>query len=109
MLADGILIDVTEVRATEQALSDAHEDLERVVQSIDEVLYRAELGVDGWCHTVWKGQGHARLLGLPPTLLDDLDFFDEVWYTALHPEDRHSYMAAWRGSGPSPRARSSTG
>jgi len=95
LLADGILIDVTEVRVAEQALSDAHEDLERVVDSIDEVLYRAELGVDGWWHTVWKGQGHARLLGLPPTLLDDLDFFDEVWNNALHPDDRHSYLAAW--------------
>jgi PAS domain-containing protein len=95
LLADGILIDVTEVRVTEQALSDAHEDLERVVDSIDEVLYRAELGVDGWWHTVWKGPGHARLLGLPPTLLDDLDFFDEVWNNALHPDDRRAYLGAW--------------
>ena len=100
MLADGILLDVTEVRQTEQMLSDAHDDLERVVQSINEVLYRAELGVDGWFHTVWKGPGHARLLGLPPALLDDLDFFDEVWYAALHPEDRDAYMEAWKGLRP---------
>ena len=89
-------------------LSDAHDDLERVVQSINEVLYRAELGVDGWWHTVWKGPGHARLLGLPPALLDDLDFFDEVWYAALHPEDRDAYMEAWKGCGPTARSRSST-
>ncbi|MDX6377797.1 MAG: hypothetical protein QOE98_2100, partial [Gaiellaceae bacterium] len=95
LLADGILIDVTEARVAEQALSEAHEDLERVVDSIDEVLYRAELGVDGWWHTVYKGPGHARLLGLPAALLDDLDFFDEVWQDALHPDDRQMYVSAW--------------
>ena len=99
-LADGILLDVTEVRVTEQKLSDVHDDLERVVQSINEVLYRAELGVDGWWHTVWKGPGHARLLGLPPALLDDHEFFDEVWTAALHPEDRDAYVAAWNGLRP---------
>lgn len=95
VLADGILLDVTEVRVAEEALSEAYDDLERVVDSIDEVLYRAELGHDGWWHTVWKGQGHARLLGLPPALVDDLDFFDEVWYAALHPDDRQAYYDAW--------------
>jgi len=95
ILADAILFDVTEARVTEELLSDAHDDLEWVVQSIDEVLYRAELGVDGWWHTVWKGPGHARLLGLPPTLLDDLDFFDEVWNLAIHRDDRDAYVAAW--------------
>jgi PAS domain-containing protein len=95
ILADAILFDVTEARVTEELLSDAHDDLEWVVQSIDEVLYRAELGVDGWWHTVWKGPGHARLLGLPSALLDDLDFFDEVWNSAIHPDDRDAYIAAW--------------
>jgi PAS domain-containing protein len=95
LLADGILIDVTEVRVAEQALSEAHEDLERVVDSIDEVLCRVELGVDGWWHAIYKGPGHARLLGLPAALLDDLDFFDEVWNDALHPDDRETYVAAW--------------
>ncbi len=100
LLADGILIDVTEVRVAEQALSEAHEDLERVVHSIDEVLYHAELGADGWWHTVYKGPGHARLLGLPNTLLDDLDFFDEVWNNAVHPDDRQAYAAAWNALRP---------
>jgi len=95
MLADGILLDVTEARRTEEQLSDAHDDLEWVVQSIDEVLYRAELGVDGWWHTVWKGPGHGRLLGLPAALIEDDDFFDEVWNTAIHPDDREAYLAAW--------------
>ena len=100
LLADGILIDVTEVRVAEEALSEAHDDLQHLVGSIDEVLYRAELGVDGWWHTVYKGPGHARLLGLPPALLDDLEFFDEVWYGALHPDDRHIYLAAWNALRP---------
>ena len=109
LLADGILIDVTEVRVAEQALSEAHDDLERVVHSIDEVLYRAELGVDGWWHTVYKGPGHARLLGLPAALLEDLDFFDEVWNNALHPDDRKAYINAWTSLQPRPsRWRSST-
>ena len=64
------------------------------------MLYRAELGVDGWWHTVWKGPGHARLLGLPAALLEDLDFFDEVWYGALHPDDREVYLAAWNSLRP---------
>ncbi len=100
LLADGILIDVTEVRVAEQALSEAHDDLQHLAESIDEVLYRAELGVDGWWHTVYKGPGHARLLGLPPALLDDLDFFDEVWNSALHPDDRPAYIAAWNSLRP---------
>ncbi len=100
LLADGILIDVTEVRVAEQALSEAHDDLQHLVGSIDEVLYRAELGADGWWRTVYQSPGHARLLGLPPALLDDLKFFDDVWYGALHPDDRHSYLAAWNSLRP---------
>lgn len=100
LLADGILIDVTGVRVAEQALPGAHDDLQHLVESIDEVLYRAELGIDGCWHTVYKGPGHARLLGLPPALLDDLEFFDEVWSGAVHPDDRHSYLAAWNSLRP---------
>jgi PAS domain-containing protein len=100
MLADGILLDVTEARRTEERLSDAHDDLDWVVQSIDEVLYRAELGVDGWWHTVWKGPGHARLLGLPAALIEDDAFFDEVWNSAIHRDDRAAYVEAWSGLRP---------
>jgi PAS domain-containing protein len=100
MLADGILLDVTEARRTEERLSDAHDDLDWVVQSIDEVLYRAELGVDGWWHTVWKGPGHARLLGLPAALIEDDAFFDEVWNSAIHRDDRAAYVEAWGGLRP---------
>ncbi len=106
ILADAILLDVTEARVTEELLSDAHDDLERVVQSIDEVLYRAELGVDGWWHTVWKGPGHARLLGLPPALLDDLEFFDEVWNSASTPTTATPTSPPGTGSGRTRRWRS---
>jgi PAS domain-containing protein len=94
-VVDGVLVDVTRSRRAEEALGEAQEDIARIVESIDELLWRSELGGDGQWRTVFAGPGGAAYLGLPEAIARDVGATDVLWLDAVLEEDREPYLKAW--------------
>jgi diguanylate cyclase (GGDEF)-like protein/PAS domain S-box-containing protein len=103
LLVHGAMTDVTARKSAEGqlggALEDArtsytelsalHDQMHRIVASIDELFYTDELRPDGSWHSSWIGDNFRRFIGDVPDGVSPQD----VWDNAVHPEDRAHYNA----------------
>ena len=101
LLVHGAMTDVTARKWAEgqlgEALEDArnsyaelsalHDQMQRIVGSIDELFYTDELRVDGSWHSTWIGDNFRRFIG---DVEDGVDP-QKVWDDQVHPEDRERY------------------
>jgi diguanylate cyclase (GGDEF)-like protein/PAS domain S-box-containing protein len=103
MLVHGAMTDVTarkeaegqlgeafeEARRSYGELSELHDQMRRIVASIDELFYTDELGPDGVWHSSWIGDNWRKFIddGSP-----DIDP-QLAWDNAVHPDDRDRYVA----------------
>ncbi|MDX6526279.1 MAG: hypothetical protein QOI43_1790, partial [Gaiellales bacterium] len=103
LLVHGAMTDVTARKTAEtqlgEALEDArtsyselstlHDQMQRIVGSIDELFYTDELLPDGSWHSNWIGDNFRRFIGD----VADGDDPQQVWDDAVHPDDRAHYDA----------------
>jgi diguanylate cyclase (GGDEF)-like protein/PAS domain S-box-containing protein len=101
LLVHGAMTDVTARKWAEgqlgEALEDArnsyaelsalHDQMQRIVGSIDELFYTDELRTDGSWHSTWIGDNFRRFIG---DVEDGVDP-QKVWDDQVHPEDRERY------------------
>jgi diguanylate cyclase (GGDEF)-like protein/PAS domain S-box-containing protein len=99
----GAMVDVTARKGVEEQLGEAledargsyaelsllHDQMQRIVGSIDELFYTDELGVDGVWISTWTGENWRRFIGDVPEGVDP----QEVWDAAVHQDDREAYRA----------------
>ncbi|MEO9174860.1 MAG: diguanylate cyclase, partial [Gaiellales bacterium] len=99
----GAMVDVTIRKGVEEQLGEAledargsyaelsllHDQMQRIVGSIDELFYTDELGVDGVWISTWTGENWRRFIGEVPPGVDP----QTVWDDAVHPDDREAYQA----------------
>ena len=78
-----------EARRSYAELSALHDQMRRVVGSIDELFYTDELRADGVWHSTWIGDNWRRFIGDVESGEDP----QEVWDDAVHPDDRERYHA----------------
>ena len=89
-----------EARRSYAELSALHDQMRRVVGSIDELFYKDELRADGAWHSTWIGENWRRFIGDVESGQDP----QEIWDDAVHPDDRERYHAV-EGAHPRPRGR----
>jgi diguanylate cyclase (GGDEF)-like protein/PAS domain S-box-containing protein len=103
LLVHGAMTDVTARKGVEEQLGEAledargsyaelsllHDQMQRIVGSIDELFYTDELGTDGVWISTWTGDNWRRFIGDVPQGVDPQD----VWDEAVHPDDREAYVA----------------
>ena len=103
LLVHGAMTDVTARKSAEgqlgEALEDArnsyaelsalHDQMQRIVGSIDELFYTDELRPDGSWHSTWIGDNFRRFIGDVPDGIDP----QQVWDDSVHPDDREGYEA----------------
>ena len=101
LLVHGAMTDVTARKWAEgqlgEALEDArgsyaelsalHDQMQRIVGSIDELFYTDELRPDGSWHSTWIGDNFRRFIG---DVEDGVDP-QTIWDDQVHPEDRELY------------------
>ena len=78
-----------EARRSYAELSALHDQMRRVVGSIDELFYTDELRADGAWHSTWIGENWRRFIGDVESGQDP----QEIWDDAVHPDDRERYHA----------------
>jgi diguanylate cyclase (GGDEF)-like protein/PAS domain S-box-containing protein len=88
--AEGQLGEALEdARGSYSELSELHDQMQRIVGSIDELFYTDELRPDGSWHSNWIGDNFRRFIGDVPEGADP----QLVWDDAVHPDDRERYDA----------------
>jgi diguanylate cyclase (GGDEF)-like protein/PAS domain S-box-containing protein len=86
--AEGQLGEALEdARSSYAELSALHDQMQRIVGSIDELFYTDELRPDGSWHSNWIGDNFRRFIG---DVEDGVDP-QKVWDDQVHPEDRELY------------------
>jgi diguanylate cyclase (GGDEF)-like protein/PAS domain S-box-containing protein len=88
---DVLLVTLADVRAQVRA----RRAIERIAQSVQELLFTARLAGDGPLEIVYTGPGVERLIGgpLPPGSAPA-----DAWFAAIHPDDREITRAAIRAT-----------
>lgn len=88
--AEGQLGEALEdARGSYAELSTLHDQMQRIVGSIDELFYTDELRPDGSWHSNWIGDNFRRFIG---DVADGVDP-QQVWDDSVHPDDRARYDA----------------
>jgi diguanylate cyclase (GGDEF)-like protein/PAS domain S-box-containing protein len=88
--AEGQLGEALEdARGSYSELSELHDQMQRIVGSIDELFYTDELRPDGTWHSNWIGDNYRRFIGDVPDGVEP----QIVWDDAVHPDDRERYDA----------------
>ena len=104
VIVHGAMTDVTARKGVEEQLGEAledardsyselsllHDQMQRIVGSIDELFYTDELRPDGVWISNWTGDNWRRFIGDVPPGEDP----QKIWDAAVHPEDREAYIAA---------------
>lgn len=83
----GMMEDVTEARAAQEALAASERELRSLVSALPQTVFRSRGdGARRWVSSQWSAY-----TGLPEERSLDLD-----WLEAVHPDDRAATLAAWK-------------
>lgn len=82
----GVMIDVTGRRHAEDRLAVAHEELQRVIDSVPGCLWSVLIDAQGNFHGRYLSSGSLRVLGRPPEFF--LEDMQHRWFEIIHPDDQ---------------------
>jgi diguanylate cyclase (GGDEF)-like protein len=91
LFIDGFAVDITAIREARADADAAQEHLDRIVGSVDEHLYTAQIDRYGGYQELYTGPGTERFLGPIPPGADPVAAWDE----RVHPDDRDAVCQAY--------------